>query len=64
MSAGALATSVAMASAGMVLTVQYRQHVGSYIVNLGVLLFYKIQDMIQIVNTYLIIFKIIQHVKS
>ena len=66
MSADVLAPKVTRASAGMVMSVYDRQHVhvGLLHYELGFLLLNKIQDMMRNVNTSLIIFKTIQHVKS
>ena len=56
MPADALAPKVARASAGMVLLVYDRQHVGLRHCEFGLFLLNKIQDMIQNVNTSLTIF--------
>ena len=64
MPADALAPYVTRASAGMVLTVYDRQHVGLLHCESGLLLLNKIPDMKGNMNTSSMIFKTIQHVKS
>ena len=64
MPADALAPKVARASAGIVLSVKDRQHVGLLHCKFGLLLLNTIQDMVQNADTSLLIFKTIQHVKS
>ena len=61
MPADALAT---LASAGIVLTVQARQHVWLLHSLSGLLRLNKIQDTMQNVNTSFVIFKTIEHVKG
>ena len=64
MPADVLAPKVAKASAGMVLSVHDRQHVGLLHYEYGLLLLNKIQDRIQNVNKSLIIFKQFSMLKS
>ena len=62
--ADALAPKGTRTSAGMVSSVYDRQHVGLLHCEFGLVLLNKFQDMIQNVNTSLIIYKTIHHVKS